>query len=96
MRKRRALTQPRPSDLEWRHATTTDPVERFEAEKGTAGPKGKTYSSRQEREQRGNFLTRTTSFFQSLWDSESEIQRRVNQMDKAGFLPSAPLILKLT
>jgi len=41
------------------------------------------HSSHREREQRGNFLT-WTPFFQFLRDPESEIQRRVNEMDKAG------------
>lgn len=42
------------------------------------------------RQQRGNFILRIASFFQFLRDSEPEIERRVNEMDKAVFLPSTP------
>ena len=77
MRKWRALTQPTPS---------TGQVGRSGAEKHTRDstrPEGGMHSSHREREQRGNFLT-WTPFFQFLRDPESEIQRRVNEMDKAG------------
>jgi len=85
MRKLWAPTQATPS-LEWEYTTTTNPVQQLEVEKhtrDTTGPEGRTHSFYQG-EQSGNFLTGITSFFQFLRDSESEIQRRVNEMDKAG------------
>ena len=36
------------------------------------------------RQQSGNILPRIASFFQALRDSESDIQRHVNEIDKVG------------
>jgi len=87
MRKRAMLTQTSLQDLEWKYAITPNPIGRSEVDKQArdiAGPERKPHSSHQEREKSGNFLTWATFFFQFLWDSESDIQRRVNKMDGVG------------
>ena len=69
------------TEPEKRTRVTTEPEKRMRV---TTEPEGRVHNSRQEREQRGKFLTRITSLFQFLRDSESEIQKRVNEMDKVG------------